>query len=619
MKRPDKTSSGLPNLAVEEDDSEETSLSVFEEAVTKPRMQDMLGAHACLIVTSGADAVSEESERFFMLSDPELWIGRATTCAVRVYGEGVSRQHARIVRDGCDYMLEDFDSANGTFLNGQRIQGRYRLTNGDRIRIGSTILRFEWQDENWVEEPTSTRRELLEPWSPNSWRSHPSNEVPAYDAVALANVVERLQRLPPLVTGWDIDRLKGQLADAEIGARFVLQGGDCTETVAGCTPATIGKTLKLLLQMSLVLTHATRKPVIRIGRIAGQYARPRLGPTETRGGVTLPSYVGDLVNRPEFTEAARRPDAELLIEGYRHAALTLNYLRALTAGGFSDLRRLGYFDLPTFDGGELPPVLRAELARMSQQVAEGLHFLRAVGDHSFDDLARVEFFTSHEAINLAYETGQTAQVPRREGWYCRSTHLPWLGDSTRVRSGPHVEFLRGIANPIGIKVGPRATADELVSLLRMLNPSDEPGKIVLITRLGAGVVPNVLPRLLEGVSRSRRRALWIVDPMHANGVVTKRGILTRYLDAILQELEETFSVHENAGIGLGGVHFEFAGGDDIKECVGAGITEADLNPRDESSCDPRLNHRQAIEVAFHVARRIDVSSMRKKSSRPPIR
>jgi 3-deoxy-7-phosphoheptulonate synthase len=430
-------------------------------------------------------------------------------------------------------------------------------------------------------------------------------------------VLQELRHLPPLVTSWEIHRLKTHLAEAQVGERFLIQGGDCAETLAECDADTITNKLKILLQMSVVLTHAARKPVIRVGRFAGQYAKPRSKATELRDGVELPSYQGDLVNRPEFTPQAREPDPSLLVAGYQRAAVTLNFIRALCAAGFADLRRPGYFDLVgAFKEDEAPSNVRSDYARMKQQLTEGLHFLRAMGGHAADDLARVEFFSSHEALNLYYESAQTREVPNRDGWYNLTTHLPWIGERTRAVDGAHVELLRGVINPIGIKIGPSAPPSALIELLRALNPTDEPGKIVLIIRMGAGKVPLKLPPLIEAVTRARRKVLWVTDPMHGNGIVTPTGIKTRNFSDILQEVEETFDTHERCGSILGGVHFELTG-DDVTECIGAGLSEKDLDLRYTTACDPRLNYRQAMEMAFAIARRIENSRVRRASSDPP--
>ncbi len=443
-------------------------------------------------------------------------------------------------------------------------------------------------------------------WNPASWQSRPSAQPFGYpDGAAVAAAETHLRKLPPLVTSFEIEKLKGEIAEAQAGKRFILQGGDCAETIADCTADRIANKLKILLQMSLVLVHAGKKPVTRIGRFAGQYAKPRSSPTETRGEITLPSYFGDLVNRAEFTADDRRPDPWLMVRGYTHAALTLNFIRSLVEGGFADLHHPEYWDLTFFGKAGLAPHLRAEYERMTRNLADGLRFMEALGESAVENLTRVEFFTSHEGLNLHYEAAQTRTVPRREGWYNLSTHLPWVGERTRALVGAHIEYFRGIRNPIGVKLGPKVAPEAAIELARILNPAAEPGKLVFITRMGAEHVAAALPPLIETVQRAGVRVLWVCDPMHGNGSTTATGIKTRNFNAILTELETTYDVHQRAGVPLGGVHFELTG-DDVTECVGgaAGITESDLTLNYASPCDPRLNYQQALEMAFLLARRM---------------
>jgi 3-deoxy-7-phosphoheptulonate synthase len=319
----------------------------------------------------------------------------------------------------------------------------------------------------------------------------------------------------------------------------------------------------------------------------------------------LPSYFGDLVNRAEFTPEARAADPHMLVEAYQHAALTLNFIRSLSAGGFADLHHPEYWDLSFFHHAALSEELRAEYLRTSQQLSEALRFMEALGETSIDDLTRVEFFTSHEGLNLHYESAQTRTVPRRAGYWDLTTHLPWIGERTRQLDGAHLEFFRGIENPVGVKIGPSITPEELITLVDLLNPKDEPGKLVLITRMGAGKVKDRLPPLLDRIRAEGRRVLWICDPMHGNTHATASGIKTRSFDDILREVEATIDVHTAAGTVFGGVHFELTG-EDVTECVGgaAGITEADLTTNYATACDPRLNYRQALEMAFGITRRL---------------
>lgn len=442
-------------------------------------------------------------------------------------------------------------------------------------------------------------------WDPTSWRAKPNAQEVRYDdPEALEQTVRSLRGLPPLVTSWEIERLKSFIGDAQEGRRFVLQGGDCAETMTDCRAEPIVNKLKILLKMSLVLILGGRKPVVRVGRFAGQYAKPRSSPTETREGVELPSYYGDLVNRSEFTREARRPDPKHLLSGYQHAAMTLNFVRSLSAGGFADLHHPEYWDLSFLKGGALTSHLRDEYHAITKQLADALRFMEALGEGAIDELSRVEFYTSHEGLNLHYESAQTKRVPRREGFYDLTTHLPWIGERTRALDGAHIEFFRGVSNPLGIKLGPKVTGDEAIRLLDVLNPREERGRITLITRMGATKVDALVP-LLDRIKREGRRVLWLCDPMHGNTVATSGGIKTRNFDAILKELEATFDAHASAGTILGGVHFELTG-DDVTECIGgaSGITESDLSRNYETLCDPRLNQAQALEMAFRIAHRM---------------
>ena len=451
-------------------------------------------------------------------------------------------------------------------------------------------------------------------WSPESWQKRPLSQEIAYDDPAeVARVVAKLRTLPPLVTSWEIERLKALVADAQLGKRFLLQGGDCAETLSDCRSTVITNKLKILLQMSLVLIHGGHRPIIRVGRFAGQYAKPRSKPTETCEGLELPSYFGDLVNRPDFDAAARRADPQLLLSGYQHAAMTLNFIRSLSAGGFADLHHPEYWDLSFFHRVELPEELRAEYKRMSLQIAEALRFMEALGEDTVDGMSRVDFFTSHEGLNLHYESAQTRQVPRRPGFYDLTTHMPWIGERTRAIGGAHVEFFRGVRNTVGLKLGPAAVHEEVVELVRTLNPDDEPGKIVLITRMGAAKIQDKLPPLVDAVRRAGVRVLWVSDPMHGNMIQTEAGLKTRDFDQILREVEISFDVHEASGSRLGGVHFELTG-DDVTECVGGGITEKDLDRSYLTACDPRLNYRQALEMAFRMARKMSTSKARSSPS-----
>jgi len=450
-------------------------------------------------------------------------------------------------------------------------------------------------------------------WTPESWKGFPlQQDVPYEDEAGLAEVERKLEALPPLVTSWEVEKLKGLVADAQADKRFLLQGGDCAETLADCRPENIANKLKILLQMSLVLVHGGKKPVIRVGRFAGQYAKPRSSPEEERDGVRLPSYFGDLVNGADFTKEARRADPRAMLAAYMHSAMTLNFIRSLTAGGFADLHHPEQWDLAFLSRAELSPELRAEYTNMSRTLSEAVRFMEALGERTVDQLTRVEFFTSHEGLNLRYESAQTRKVPRRKGYYDLTTHLPWIGERTRAEGGAHIEFFRGIANTVGVKLGPKVSPDEALRLFERLDPDNTPGKLVAITRMGHAQVETALPPLAEAVRREGRRVLFVCDPMHGNTKSTQSGLKTRDFGDILREVESTFDVLEGLGGHLGGVHFELTG-EDVTECTGGGLREEDLDKNYVSVCDPRLNYRQALEMAFLIARRL----AKRRTSEPP--
>lgn len=443
-------------------------------------------------------------------------------------------------------------------------------------------------------------------WSPTSWKSKPDPQAIRYDdPAAVERVVARIEDLPPLVTSWEVERLRSLIADAQLGRRFLLQGGDCAETMRDCRADTIVNKLEILLKMSLVLIVGGRKPVVRVGRFAGQYAKPRSRPTEVRGGVELPSYFGDLVNGPEFTPEARRPDPERMLFCYQHSAMTLNFVRSFSAGGLSDLKRPECWDLSFSEREDLPMSVRESFQATTRQIGDALGCMDALGGAG-NELSRVEFFTSHEGLNLHYESAQTRAAPYRDEHYDLTTHMPWLGERTRALDGAHVEFLRGISNPIGIKLGPTVSPVDVLRLLDTLNPREIPGRIVLITRMGADRVEDTLPPLLEVVKRAGRRVLWICDPMHGNTITTSSGIKTREFGSILREIEQTYDAHDACGTHLGGVHFELTG-DDVTECIGVGVREEDLTRAYETLCDPRLNQAQALELSYCIARRMRAS------------
>jgi len=445
-------------------------------------------------------------------------------------------------------------------------------------------------------------------WHPRSWQTKLASQAVSYpDAGALDDIVEEISSLPPLVTSWEIEALKTWLAEAAEGRAFLLQGGDCAESFEDCRPEPIAAKLKVLLQVSLVLIHGTRKPVVRVGRIAGQYAKPRSADLETRDGLTLPTYRGDLVNRPGFSLEERTPDPTLLLRGYERAALTLNFIRALADGGFADLHHPENWDLSFAQHSRYA----AEYHRIAESIRGSIAFMEAVAGVDVPKLRRVDLYTSHEALSLHYEQAQTRQVPHQPGWYDLSTHLPWIGMRTAALDGAHVEFCRGLRNPIAIKIGPTITDDHLERLIDLLHPDDEPGRLTLIHRLGADRIAETLPRLIETVRRSGRRVLFCADPMHGNTEATPGGYKTRRFDKILRELEQAFEIHEQMGSILGGVHFELTG-DDVTECVGGarGLEEADLGRAYRSRVDPRLNCEQSLEMAMDIVRHLRPDSER---------
>ncbi|HVM48179.1 MAG TPA: 3-deoxy-7-phosphoheptulonate synthase class II [Candidatus Acidoferrum sp.] len=437
-------------------------------------------------------------------------------------------------------------------------------------------------------------------WAPDSWQRKPVAQQPVYpDPVALQRALAHLARLPPLVTSWEIENLKQQLAGATRGERFLLQGGDCSESFDDCESAAIASKLKILLQMSLVLVQGGKKRVIRIGRFAGQYAKPRSADTETQRGVTLPCYRGDMINRSGFTPEDRTPNPELLLRAYERSGLTINFIRSLIEGGFADLHHPEYWGL----GFVAHSPHGAEYTRMVESIGESLRFMETLTGSVLADINRVDFFTSHEGLHLHYEQAQTRQVPRRTGWYNLSTHFPWIGERTRSLDGAHVEYFRGITNPIGVKIGPSVTPDEALALAEVLNPDNEPGRLTFIHRLGADRIEKCLPPLAEAIRRRGKAVLWCCDPMHANTETTSKGIKTRRFEKILGELEGAYRILRECGAHLGGVHFELTG-DNVTECIGgaSGVTEADLSRDYRSTLDPRLNYEQAMELALLLAR-----------------
>jgi 3-deoxy-7-phosphoheptulonate synthase len=438
-------------------------------------------------------------------------------------------------------------------------------------------------------------------WQPASWQSRKAQQQPSYeDRGELERAVADLARLPPIVVSWEVENLRTRLAAAQRGEAFLLQGGDCAESFADCESDRIAKQLKILLQMSLVLLQAMKRPVVRVGRFAGQYAKPRSADTETREGVSLPAYRGDLVNRPEFSAAARRADPQLLLRGYERAALTLNFVRALVDGGFADLHHPEYWDL----GFMRHAKLHAEYQRIADSIGDALDFFESLTGQKAGEANRVEFFASHEGLHLLYEQAQTRYIARQERWYNLSTHMPWIGMRTAQVDGAHVEYFRGIANPIGVKVGAAMTDEWLQELVATLDPHNLPGRLTLIHRFGVKDIEQHLPRVIEAVRRTGATVLWCCDPMHGNTETTSGGIKTRRFENILRELDLSFRIHRELGSHLGGVHIELTG-EDVTECTGGarGLTDADLQRAYRSQVDPRLNYEQALELAMLIAER----------------
>ncbi len=443
--------------------------------------------------------------------------------------------------------------------------------------------------------------ETTESWTPSSWKHKPAVQQPTYrDKPALERALAELRLLPPLVTSWEVLALKRKLADAAAGRCFLLQGGDCAESFGDCISPIIANRLKVLLQMSLVLMHGLRLPVVRVGRFAGQYAKPRSADMETRGNITLPSYRGDIVNASAFTAAAREPDPQRLIEAHSKSALTMNFVRALIDGGFADLRHPEYWDLAWVEHAPL----QSEYQRMAQSIADSMHFVETLADEPARADARVGFYTSHEALLLDYEAALTRQVPQHWGWFNLSTHFPWIGMRTAQLDGAHVEYCCGIRNPIGLKLGPEVKPEQLLRLLDVLDPDNEPGRITVITRMGAAKIESELPRHLHALKAEGRRVLWCCDPMHGNGETTPNGVKTRRFENIRAELETAFDIHAACGTRLGGVHLELTG-ENVTECLGGArnLTEADLARAYKSTVDPRLNYEQSLEIAMLIVRK----------------
>jgi len=447
-------------------------------------------------------------------------------------------------------------------------------------------------------------------WSPNSWRTKAIKQVPTYpNPDDLARVETQLRALPPLVFAGEARNLKAHLADVAAGKAFLLQGGDCAESFAEFSADTIRDTFRVVLQMAAVLTFGAAVPVVKVARMAGQFAKPRSADTETINGVELPSYRGDIINGIDFDEASRTPDPERMVKAYSQAASTLNLIRAFAQGGYADLHNVHRWTLGFVENSPAGHRYQA----MANRISETLDFMAACGvtPETVPQLSQVDVFTSHEALLLPYEeplvrTDSTSGEP-----YATSAHMLWIGDRTRQPDGAHVEFLRGVKNPIGLKCGPSLDADELIRLIDLLNPENEAGRLTLICRFGADKVEQHLPALIRAVEREGRTVVWSCDPMHGNTVKTDNGFKTRPFERVLAEVNRFFAVHQDEGTYAGGVHFEMTGRD-VTECTGGAraITEEDLSSRYHTHCDPRLNADQSLELAFLLSEGIKKERLR---------
>lgn len=429
------------------------------------------------------------------------------------------------------------------------------------------------------------------------WRTLPIKQQPTWpDPEAAAAASAEIATLPPLVFAGEVDQLRSRLARAAQGDAFLLQGGDCAETFAGATADQIRNRVKTILQMAVVLTYGASVPVIKMGRMAGQFAKPRSSDTETRGDVTLPAYRGDIVNGYDFTPESRAADPRRLVQGYHTAASTLNLIRAFTQGGFADLR-----EVHSWNRGFAANPANQRYEGLAREIDRAIKFMEAAGA-DFDELTRVEFYSSHEALLMDYERPMTRIDSRTGTPYNTSAHFVWIGERTRDLGGAHVDFLSRVRNPIGVKLGPTTTADDMRRLIDALDAEREPGRLTFITRMGAGKIRDALPPLLEAVKRSDANPLWVTDPMHGNGLTTPNGYKTRRFDDVVDEVQGFFEAHRAAGTNPGGIHVELTG-DDVTECLGGSehIDEETLATRYESLCDPRLNHMQSLELAFLVA------------------
>ncbi len=444
---------------------------------------------------------------------------------------------------------------------------------------------------------------MAQTWTKTDWRNKPRIQMPEYtDAAALAAAEAQLSKYPPLVFAGETRTLKSQLAAVSRGEGFLLQGGDCAESFNDFSADGIRDTFKVMLQMAMVLTYGAKVPVVKIGRMAGQFAKPRSAPTETKDGVELPSYRGDIINELDFTSEARIPDPAKMLQAYTQAAATLNLLRAFSKGGYADVHQVHAWTLG-FTKGEQA----AEYREMANRIQDSLDFMASAGmtPEKNAELASVDFYTSHEALLLEYEEALTRIDSTSGKWLAGSGHMVWIGDRTRQPDGAHVEFCKGVMNPIGLKCGPTMTTGHLKSLMSTLNPENEAGRLTLIARFGAGSVGEHLPRLIKAVEEEGAKVVWTCDPMHGNTIKSSSGYKTRPFDSVLREVQEFFAVHKAEGTVPGGVHFEMTGAD-VTECTGGvrAVTDEDLSDRYHTACDPRLNASQSLELAFLVAEQL---------------
>ena len=440
-------------------------------------------------------------------------------------------------------------------------------------------------------------------WQPNSWRNFPIKQVPEYPNASVLNEVEKmLEKRPPLVFAGEVQELRQKLGQVANGKAFLLQGGDCAESFAEYSANNIRDSFKVILQMAVALTFGAGLPIIKVGRMAGQFAKPRSSPTEVIDGIELPSYRGDMVNGIEFNEASRKPDPKRLLNVYDHSAATLNLLRAFSQGGMADLNQVH-----SWNSDYVKDTAQSKkFEQLSEKIEECLKFMAACGVNSDNTraLMETEFYTSHEALLLNYEEAMTRKdtITNAKELFTTSAHMVWIGDRTRQLDGAHVEYVRGIANPIGIKCGPSLEADDLIKLIEVLNPENISGRLTLITRMGADHVLAKLPKLLSAVDKSGANVVWCCDPMHGNTVKASSGYKTRRIEDVMREVEGFFSAHDEVGTYPGGIHFEMTG-QNVTECVGGviSVTEESLGDRYHTHCDPRLNASQSLELAFLIA------------------